>query len=82
MVTIRLARGGRARKPVFTIVAADSRCSRDGRFLDRLGQYNPGLSQGKELSNIKTELIKAWVGKGATVSDTVRSLLKRNQIQL
>ncbi len=82
MVVIRLARGGRARRPVYTIVAADSRCPRDGRFLDRLGQYGPDWPKGSELKGVKTELIKSWVGKGAIISDTVRSLLKRNQIQL
>ncbi len=81
MVIIRLARGGRTHKPVYTIVAADSRSSRDGRFLDRLGQYDPSAEKGSELKSVKTELIKTWLGKGAAISDTVRTLLKRNQIQ-
>ena len=56
MVKIRLARGGRVHRPVYTIVAADSRKARDGRFLQKLGQYNPNSSS--VLSGIKTEEIK------------------------
>ena len=80
MVKIRLARGGRIHRPVYTIVAADSRKARDGRFLQKLGQYNPNSSS--VLSGIKTEEIKVWLSKGALMTDTVRSLFKKHNIQL
>lgn len=80
MVTIRLARGGRIHRPVYTIVATDSRNARDGRFLEKLGQYDP--SAENVLKDVKAESIAAWVNKGATMSDTVRTLLKRNNIKL
>ena len=80
MVKIRLARGGRVHRPVYTIVAADSRKARDGRFLQKLGQYNPNSSS--VLSGIKTEEIKLWLSKGALMTDTVRSLFKKHNIQL
>jgi small subunit ribosomal protein S16 len=82
MVVIRLQRGGRTHKPIYTIVAADKRNPRDGRFLERLGQYDPSLEEGKTLNNVKAENIKAWVDKGAVLSDTVRTLLKRNKVTL
>lgn len=82
MVVIRLARGGRTHKPIYTIVAADSRQARDGRFLERLGQYDPSQEAGKTLNGVKAENIKAWLDKGAALSDTVKSLLKRNKVAL
>lgn len=80
MVKIRLARGGRTHRPVYTIVATNSRSARDGQFLEKLGQYDPKAS--KELASVNVEAIQAWVKKGAQVSDTVRSLLKNNNIKL
>ncbi len=80
MIKIRLARGGRVHKPVYTIVATDSRNARDGRFLEKLGQYNPNAEN--VLIDVNAERIKHWVSKGAAVSDTVRSLLKRNKVEL
>lgn len=80
MVTIRLARGGRPHKPVFTIVATDARYCRDGRFLAKLGQYNPQKAE-KSLVDVDTEALRAWIDKGATISDTVRTLLKKNSIK-
>ena len=80
MISIRLARGGRVHKPVYTIVATDARNPRDGRFLEKLGQYNP--SAESVLSAVNTERISYWVGKGAVLSDTVKTLLKKNKIAL
>ncbi len=80
MVKIRLSRGGRLKKPVYTIVAADVRSPRDGKFLEKLGQYDPNREE--VLSGVKTEAIEAWLKNGAVLSDTVRTLLKRNNIQL
>ncbi len=80
MIKIRLARGGRINKPVYTIVAADSRKARNGRFLEKLGQYNPNAEE--VLNSVKVDSIKKWISQGALLSDTVRTILKRNKIQL
>ncbi len=80
MISIRLSRGGRLKKPVYTIVAADCRSPRDGNFLEKLGQYNPNASQ--VLKEVNKEAIEAWMKKGAQLSDTVKSLLKKNNIKI
>ncbi|MDH5581508.1 MAG: 30S ribosomal protein S16 [Bdellovibrionales bacterium] len=80
MVKIRLARGGRVHAPIYTIVAADSRSPRDGRNLERLGQYNPNAKD--VLIGVKVEKIQKYVQNGALLSDTVRTLLKKNKIQI
>lgn len=80
MLVIRMARGGRVKKPIYTIVAANSRSPRNGRFIERLGKYNPNSET--PLVDIKTEAISAYVNQGAVMSDTVRTLLKRNNIKL
>ena len=80
MIKIRMARGGRVHRPVYTIVAADSRNPRDGRFLEKLGQYDP--KREPVLSGVNTEGIAAWIAKGAEMSDTVRTLLKKSNIKL
>lgn len=82
MVVIRLTRKGRTHRPVYTIVAADQRNKRDGRFLDKLGHYNPMGKDGENLSDVQADKIKAWLDKGATLSATVSTLLKKNKIQL
>ena len=76
MVKIRLARGGRKKRPFYRIVAADSRMKRDGRFIEILGFYNP-ISTPKELK-INTERVDHWVAEGAQLSQTVSNLLKQN----
>ncbi|MBT3236998.1 MAG: 30S ribosomal protein S16 [Bdellovibrionales bacterium] len=80
MIKIRLARGGRSKKPVYSIVAADSRFPRDGRYLERLGQYDPNREE--LLTQVNAEGIGKWVAKGAILSDTVRSLLKAQKIEI
>ena len=80
MVKIRLSRGGRLKKPVYTIVAISSRSARDGRFLEKLGQYDP--LRPESLKQVKTEAISKWVNLGAHLSHTVRSLLKKHKITL
>jgi small subunit ribosomal protein S16 len=75
-----MSRGGRKNDPIYTIVVTDSRKPRDGGFLAKLGQYAP--KQAEPLKNINIEQIKHHVSKGATVSDTVRTLLKRQKIAL
>ena len=75
MVKIRLQRGGAKKRPFYRIVAIDERRQRDGRALAFLGTYDP--LQEKEVVQIKTAELDAWVAKGAQVSPTVRSLVKR-----
>lgn len=81
MIKIRLARGGRVHKPVYTIVAINSRNARNGEFLERMGQYSP-LNGENVLSGVKADRISAWVKKGAELSPTVRTILKKNNIQI
>jgi small subunit ribosomal protein S16 len=83
MIKIRMSRGGRKALPIYTIVAADTRSPRDGRFLEKLGQYNPNeKDEAKILSGVKTEAINKWVSNGAQLSDTVRTLFKRHNVKL
>ena len=74
-VRIRLARHGAKKKPFYRIVVADSENPRDGRFLEKLGTYDP-LKDPAEVS-LNPDRIKYWMEKGAIPSDTVRSLLKK-----
>ncbi len=82
MIKIRLSRVGRKLVPLFTIVATDARSQRDGNYLEKLGHYNPKAKSEACLSNVKEDKIKDWIGKGAQLSDTVRTLLKNNKISL
>ncbi len=75
MVKIRLKRMGMKKKPFYRVVVADERASRDGRFIDELGYYNP-VVHPVELK-IDAEKAKAWMSKGAQPTDTVRALLKK-----
>ncbi|TAG82531.1 MAG: 30S ribosomal protein S16 [Betaproteobacteria bacterium] len=77
MVVIRLARGGAKGAPFYNIVVADSRNRRDGRYLERLGFYNPVGKEGAENVRIATERLTHWTGKGAQMSDTVARLMKK-----
>lgn len=76
MVVIRLSRGGAKGAPFYNIVVADSRNRRDGRFIERLGFYNPVGKEGAENVRIAQERLTHWVGKGAQMSDTVSRLAK------
>jgi len=80
MISIRMARGGRKNAPTFTIVAANSRSARDGSFLQKLGYYNP--KQTPMLSQVKVDAMKEWIEKGAQVSSTVLTLMKKQGIKL
>lgn len=76
MVKIRLARGGAKKRPYYHVVATDSRSSRDGKFIERLGYYNPN-AKGQEVKlKIDTAKIEAWVKNGAQVSERVAYLVK------
>lgn len=71
---LRLTRMGSKKRPFYRIVALNSETRRDGRALDFLGHYNP-MTEPKDIK-IDTEKVKMWIERGATPSDTVRSLLK------
>ena len=78
MVKIRLARSGAKKRPFFHITVADSRRARDGKFIERVGFYNP-IARGKEVRlEINLDRIDYWVSQGAEVSDRVSNLLKQN----
>lgn len=77
MVVIRLARGGAKKRPFFNMVVADSRNPRDGRFIERVGFYNPVAAGGEEALRVQMDRLAHWQGKGAQLSDTVARLVKR-----
>lgn len=81
MVKIRLLKKGRVNRPIFTLVATDSRSPRDGRFLARLGQYDP-FDQENPMRAIKSEEIKGWLNKGAQLSDSLKSLFRKYKVQI
>jgi small subunit ribosomal protein S16 len=73
---IRLARGGAKKRPFYSIVVADSRSPRDGRFIEKLGTYNPMLDRGHaERVTIKAERVQHWLGVGALPTDRVARFL-------
>ena len=76
MLVIRMARAGTKKRPVYHIVVADSRAPRDGRFIERLGYFNPLLPKEKtERLKFDLEKTKAWMAKGAQPSDRVMRFL-------
>ncbi|MGV7963559.1 30S ribosomal protein S16 [Photorhabdus tasmaniensis] len=76
MVTIRLARGGAKKRPFYQVVVTDSRNPRDGRFIERVGFFNPIATGKAEVLRLDLDRIEHWVGLGATMSDRVSSLIK------
>ena len=78
MVKIRLKRIGAKKAPFYRVVVADSRYPRNGRFIEEIGTYNP-LTEPAEIS-IDGEKAKAWIGKGAQPTETVKALLKKSGI--
>jgi small subunit ribosomal protein S16 len=78
MVVIRLARGGAKKRPFYNIVVADSRSRRDGRFIERVGFYNPIATEKEEGLRLSLDRISYWQERGAQLSDTVAGLVKRN----
>ncbi|TNH04154.1 30S ribosomal protein S16 [Testudinibacter sp. TR-2022] len=76
MVTIRLSRGGAKKRPFYQIVVADSRCPRDGRFIERVGFFNPIAAGKAERLRLDLERVNAWIEKGASLSDRVSALVK------
>lgn len=77
MVVIRLSRGGSKARPFFNIVVADKRVRRDGRFIERVGFYNPIAAGGEERLRISADRLNYWVGVGAQTSPTVDRLIKQ-----
>ena len=76
MVSIRLARGGAKKRPFYSIVVADSRRSRDGRFIEKIGFFNPIAAGQEEKIRIDLDRVEHWVGVGAQVSDRVAKIIK------
>jgi small subunit ribosomal protein S16 len=74
---IRLARGGSKKRPFYRIVAADSRMPRDGRFIEKLGTYNPLLPKdSEERVKMNMERIQYWIGQGAQPTDRIARMLE------
>lgn len=77
MVTIRLSRGGAKKKPFYHVVVTDSRMPRDGRYIERLGYFNP-MARGSEKNlEVSLDRIDHWVSQGAGTSDRVKTLIKQ-----
>lgn len=76
MVTIRLARGGATRRPFYHIVVTDRRNRRDGRYIERLGFFNPIAEGGEPELELDLERADYWLSHGAGTSDRVKRLLK------
>jgi small subunit ribosomal protein S16 len=82
MVVIRLSRSGAKKRPFYHIVVADKARSRDGRFIERIGYFNP-IAAGKEIRlNLNLERATHWINHGAQPSDRVKSLIKTQQKEL
>ena len=80
MVTIRLARGGAKKRPFYQVVVADSRNSRDGRFIEKVGFFNPTAEGQAEKLRLDLDRINHWIGLGAGLSDRVAKLVKDAQV--
>jgi len=76
MVVIRLSRGGAKNRPFYNVVVADSRCRRDGRFIERVGFYNPVAPEGETRFRVAADRLTYWQGVGAQLSPTVARLVK------
>jgi small subunit ribosomal protein S16 len=78
MVVIRLARGGAKKRPFFNIVVTDSRSRRDGRFIERVGFYNPVAAGGEQPLRVQMDRVTYWKGVGAQLSPTVARLVEQS----
>jgi len=79
MVIIRLARGGTVKRPFYHIVVTDRRNARDGRYIERLGFFNPIAIGGEERFRVDLGRVEYWLGQGAQQSERVVDLLKQNK---
>jgi len=77
MVTIRLSRTGAKKRPFYHIVVTDSRNPRDGRYIERVGFFNPIATGGEERLRVEQERVQHWVSQGAQLSDRVAQLVKQ-----
>ncbi|HEY9200635.1 MAG TPA: 30S ribosomal protein S16 [Gammaproteobacteria bacterium] len=77
MVTIRLSRGGAKKKPFYHVVVTDSRMPRDGRYIERLGFFNPMARGAEKDLEVSLDRIDHWVSQGAATTDRVKSLIKQ-----
>ncbi len=77
MVIIRLARGGAKKRPFFNMVVANSRYARDGRFIERVGFYNPRATEGEEALRVQLDRVAYWQSQGAQLSSTASRLIKQ-----
>jgi small subunit ribosomal protein S16 len=75
MVKLRLARSGAKRRPVYRVVAADSRCPRDGRYIEQCGFYDPNAAPA--VIRFDTQRLERWLNVGAQPTDTVRRLISK-----
>jgi small subunit ribosomal protein S16 len=81
MVTIRMSRSGAKKRPFYHIVVTDSRNRRDGRYIERIGFFNPVATGGEVRLRIDAERAEHWASQGALVSDRVAHLLKEQRAQ-
>lgn len=77
MVKIRLARGGAKKRPFYSVVVADSRRAATGKFIERVGFYNPFAAEHEEKLRLNKERIQYWVERGGQLSDRVAGLMKQ-----
>lgn len=82
MIVIRLARGGAKKRPFYSVVVADSRARRDGRFIERIGFYNPVAAENEESLRISSDRLNHWRQHGAQLSMTVTRLAKQAGVQI
>ncbi|WPL19620.1 30S ribosomal protein S16 [Thiorhodovibrio winogradskyi] len=76
MVKIRLSRGGAKKRPFYQIVVADIRGTRDGKYIERIGFFNPGAKGGEERLRVDRVRAEHWIGQGAQPTERVADLLK------
>lgn len=79
MVTIRLARGGSKKRPFYHMVVTDKRNPRDGRFIERVGFFNPIATGQEERIRVDLARVEHWISLGAQMSDRVKKLIKDNK---
>lgn len=82
MVVIRMARGGAKNRPFYNIVVADSRMPRDGRFIERIGFYNPKAAEHEQKLRLALDRVEHWVSRGAQPSNAVKKLIRRGKAQV
>jgi small subunit ribosomal protein S16 len=82
MVVIRMARGGAKNRPFYNVVVADSRMPRDGRFIERIGFYNPKAAEHEPKFRLSLDRVEHWVKQGAQPSAAVKKLIKRGKSEV